>query len=268
MRLVTLASGSKGNSALVSIPEGHLLIDAGISTRRIRLALQKFGLTPEDLTGILITHEHKDHIQGLRTLIKRHTVPIYAPALVAEGLCREIPEAAPALRGLQVEQTCPLGAFFVTPFPTPHDTAQSVGYRIEAESGSLGFATDTGCVTDAMFRGLAGAETVVIEANHDLELLRQSSYPRFLQERIRSPLGHLSNAMCAELAVKLTDAGARHIVLAHLSQENNTPGLARRTVSDALERRGCSSSLLEVAPADSALQLEWTKESAQCSVFG
>lgn len=116
-----------------------------------------------------------------------------------------------------------------------------------------------------MFRGLAGAETVVIEANHDPELLRQSAYPRFLQERIRSPRGHLSNEMCAELAAELADAGARHIVLAHLSQENNTPGLARRTVSAALERRGCGS-LLEVAPADRALRLEWTKESVQCSV--
>lgn len=265
MRLITIASGSRGNCALVTGAGGHLLIDAGISTRRISLALRELGLEFSDLSGVLITHDHQDHIQGLQTFVKRSTVPIYAPRRVAGCLCRSVAGVEPSLQVLAVGEEQELGSFVVRPFFTPHDTEESVGYRIDSVDGSLGYATDTGVVTDAVLEGLAGVETAVIEANHDVEMLRRGSYPAFLKRRILSDRGHLSNENCGRLAAELVGTGTRRLVLAHLSQENNTPALARSVVSEALAATGRQVTL-EVAPAADPLCVEWTRGAVGCSV--
>lgn len=265
MRLITIASGSEGNCALVTGTGGHLLIDAGISTRRISLALGKLGLELSDLSGILITHDHQDHIRGLQTLVKRSTVPIYAPRRVAGCLCRSVAGVEPSLRILGVGEEQELGDFVVRPFFTSHDTVESVGYRVDDIEGSLGYATDMGVVTDSVLEGLAGVETAVIEANHDVDRLQRGPYPAFLKQRILSDRGHLSNESCGRLAAELAGMGTRRIVLAHLSRENNTPNLARSAVSEALAVKN-PQVMLEVAPAAEPLCVEWTREVAGCSV--
>lgn len=238
MRLTVFASGSGGNCALVQGGGSRVLIDAGISARRIRTALGAEGLCPEDLDGIFITHEHTDHITGLPVFMKKTPLPVYAPAAVARALRRALSACGgtdPFVYDMPMERPLPLGDMTVTAFPTPHDTPQSAGYRLEAEGEAVAMATDTGCVTDVMLAYLSGAETVLIEANHDVDMLRRGPYPAGLKRRILSDRGHLSNGECAWLAAVLAHRGAEQIVLGHLSRENNCPALAQRAVSRALE---------------------------------
>ncbi|MCM1149431.1 MAG: MBL fold metallo-hydrolase [Butyricicoccus sp.] len=236
MILTTFASGSTGNCALVSSSGGNILIDAGISMKRIRENLSRSGLAPEDLAGILMTHEHSDHISGLAMLTKHHSVPVYAPGTLAGNLRRAVPGVENCLRVFEAGRPFELGGMTVTAFHTSHDTDESVGYRIEYGC-ALGFATDMGCVTDEVENALLGCGAVLIEANHDRGMLARGPYPPHLKHRILSPWGHLSNDDCARLAVKLADAGAKYIVLGHLSRENNTPERAYDTVRAALGGR-------------------------------
>ena len=253
MRLVVFASGSSGNCALVQGGGRNILLDAGLSARRIRAALEGEGLTPALLDGIFITHEHSDHIAGLGVFLRQFPVPVFAAGMTADALRRAYPEAGPCLRTLTPERPLSLGCMTVTAFPTSHDAVQSVGYRVEADGAALAAATDTGCVTDGMLRYLTGADTALIEANHDLAMLLGGPYPAYLKKRILSDRGHLSNAECTWLAAVLAQRGARQIVLGHLSQNNNLPDLARRTVARALEGTGAA---LYVAPRYGRLCVE------------
>jgi len=252
MKLCTLASSSSGNCALVSHGRTHILIDAGISLRRITKSLKALEVSPKELTAVLVTHEHTDHISGLRMLTKHHFVPIFAPEKVAQALLRAMPEAEPLIRRILPGAGFELGEMGVTSFRTPHDTPESVGYRLTAAGKTLAFATDCGCLTRELVEGTAGADIAVIEANHDVEMLINGSYPEYLKRRILSQRGHLSNDDCGRLAVILGQGGTRRLVLAHLSRENNTPQAALRTVSDALRQAGAQPGDVEVglAPPD------------------
>lgn len=256
MRYITFASGSGGNCSLLSMDGTHLLLDAGISCRRIRENLSLCALTEANLSGILITHEHSDHIAGLATLVKRSDVPIFAPRCVAAHLRRTITGVERVLRVVEAETEFALGSLRLRPFATPHDTPQSVGWRI-CGSSTFALATDMGCVTDAIRAGLTGADVVLIEANHDVDMLRNGPYPFPLKRRILSDHGHLSNENCALLAAELAAGGTKHIILGHLSRENNTPACAFQTVKAALEGSGAA---LYVAPADERFTLEYEKE--------
>lgn len=237
MQIHTLSSSSRGNCTLIIDGGDAVLIDAGLSARALNSALAGFSLRPEELSGILITHEHTDHIRGLAALIKRPLAPILAPRTVANHLRWSIAGVDDFIVELPLLEETRVGSFSVLPFPTPHDTPQSVGYRITG-SQVLGFCTDCGHVTDDMLRGLSGADVAVIEANHDLRLLADGPYPPFLKRRILSERGHLSNEDCGALALSLAESGTKSLILAHLSRENNTPALALRAVSSALERGG------------------------------
>ena len=252
MRICTFASGSRGNCTLVSGGDCHILIDAGISMKRVKDNLALSGLSPADISGILITHEHADHVSGLPMLCKHHHLPIYAPRTVADHLRSTVTGIDDCLREIPVGETFPLGTLSVTAFATPHDTEQSVGYRVEGE-GCFALATDMGHVTEEVLAGLMGADMVVIEANHDLRMLADGPYPYYLKQRILSPRGHLSNDDCALLAAHLAAHGTHTIVLGHLSQENNTPAAAYRTVHRALEGRDV---YLCTAPAAERMLLE------------
>ena len=225
MNVKVFASGSSGNCALLSDRDTHVLIDAGISARRIRQSLADAGLELQELNGVLITHEHSDHVSGLKTLLKYTPIPIYAPHTVAARLCGALPEAVDVVRVIPTGTPVRIGGVSVTAFHTPHDTDESVGYRIEGR-GIFALATDMGHVTDEVFEGLLGADTALIESNHDLEMLCGGPYPVYLKRRILSDRGHLSNADCAVLARKLAEAGTGTIILGHLSRENNRPELA------------------------------------------
>lgn len=251
MRLTTFASGSTGNCALLTMDGVHILLDAGISCRRICEHLSLSGVRSEDLAAILITHEHSDHIAGLATLLKRCAAPVCAPRAVAGSLDRTVAGVAARLRVVNPGEPFSLGGLSLRCFSTSHDTAQSVGWRVEGEH-SFALATDTGCVTPEVEAGLLGAEAVLIEANHDVDMLLSGPYPWHLKRRILSERGHLSNADCAALAVRLAESGTRQILLGHLSRENNSPARAFGTVAAALGGRAA----LYVAPAEDRFTLE------------
>ena len=225
MEIRVFASGSSGNCLLLSSGRSHILIDAGISKRRIEQSLALSGLSMREIGGVLITHEHSDHISGLKMLIKYYPVPVYAPRTVANRLRGCLPEAEPYLHVIPVNEPFEIGDLSVTAFHTPHDTDESVGYRIEG-GGVFALATDMGHVTEEVFDALSGADAVLIESNHDEEMLRYGPYPVYLKRRILSDSGHLSNACCADLARKLALGGTRQIILGHLSRENNSPAIA------------------------------------------
>ena len=242
----TLASGSSGNALLLSWDGGCLLVDAGISCRRIRQSLLPLGLDLPDLDAICITHTHSDHISGLQTLLKHTDCPVYATAPAGRDLLRRMvclderleDAAAFAVKG------CAGRAF-----PTSHDAPGACGYRFDTPDGGVGLLTDSGVVTPEAEAVLPGVSLAILEANHDVETLRSGPYPYYLKERILGPGGHLRNEDAAAFAVTLAAAGAREIVLAHLSRENNTPAMALRTVETALRAAGLSPRL-SAAPRD------------------
>ena len=257
MQIYTIASGSTGNCTLVKDGDTAVLIDAGISAKRIVSALSSLGVEPEQLSGILITHEHSDHINGLNTLIKHYEIPIFAPRTVANHLSWSIAGVDDYLTVLLPGQDYDIRELKVLPFHTPHDTPESVGYRLSG-SAVFGFCTDFGHITDEILEGLRGVDAAVIEANHDLEMLKNGPYPFPLKRRILSDNGHLSNDCCGKLAAELYKSGTRKMILGHLSRENNIPSLARRCVSDILSSEGINAEkevLLEVAPERDILKL-------------
>lgn len=237
MEIHTLSSGSGGNCTLISDSGTAILIDAGISARALRASLSQLGFFFEDISGIFITHEHTDHIRGLATLLKGPVPPIFAPRTVANHLRWSVLGAENAVTDLLLGESISLGGLDVAPFATPHDTPQSVGYRIEG-GVVLGYCTDCGTVTDEVLNALTGVDIALIEANHDIQRLMSGPYPPSLKRRILSDNGHLSNEACGKLAVQLAEKGTRYFILAHLSRENNTPELALDTVSEALIKGG------------------------------
>ncbi len=251
MRIVTFASGSTGNCCLVSDGGVNVLIDAGISARRIVQGLGVLGLAPQDVCGVLITHEHSDHISGLPVLVKRTGMRIFAPSELGEVLRRVKPELSESIDYIPHDGGLCVGDVRITAFPTPHDTSASFGYRIEG-SEVFAFATDTGHISDELLEGLQGADTVVIEANHDKVMLKNGPYPPLLKQRVLSKHGHLSNDDCAKLACLLADSGTRQIILGHLSQQNNTPEAAETAVSEALSGRNVK---IYTAPANKLLEV-------------
>ena len=247
--LHTLASGSSGNALVLSLNGSHLLVDAGISCRRITALLGELGLTPGDLSAILITHTHADHISGLQTLLKRTGCPV----LAGERVCRELTYRLAGAQGrtaaLPLCRPQAVGGCTVTAFPTSHDAPGSCGFRLDTPDGAAGILTDTGYVTDEAAEVLAGVDLAVLEANHDVETLRSGPYPAYLKQRILGVQGHLSNGDAAGFAVALAESGASEIILAHLSRENNTPAMALRAVETALSAAGLAPRL-SVAPRE------------------
>lgn len=262
MRAIVFASGSSGNCLEVSCGGTHILIDAGISMRRIVASVAQTGLTMENIGGVLITHEHSDHVCGLKNLLKKYPLTLYAPHTVANRLAGMLPEAMGRVHIIPVGERFAIGALSVTAFHTSHDTDESVGYRIDADGGSFAVATDTGCVTDEMLAALRGTHTVMIEANHDVARLLDGPYPPYLKRRILADSGHLSNDDCAALARTLAGCGTRQIILGHLSRTNNTPQLALNAVAPALDG---SDARLFCAPEQGYMEIE-TGECCPCSL--
>ena len=229
-----LASGSEGNCLLVSAGGTHLLVDAGISARRICGALQALALSPADISGVLLTHEHTDHICGVATLTKQHRLPLYASRGTAEALCRKSSCVSDVLRVIPRAGAFDIGNARITVFPTSHDATESIDFRVDHDGASIGILTDTGFVTPEAEQTLAGVDLMVLESNHDEEWLLSGPYPYYLKQRILGARGHLSNAAAGAFARRLAEGGTRQFVLAHLSRENNTPERARQTLERAL----------------------------------
>ena len=251
LTLTTLASGSSGNSLLISNGGTHILVDAGISARRITTSLREMDIDPKTLAGILVTHEHSDHICGLATLTKQLGLPVYASRRTAVQLNYRIAFLEPCLHTFEPGALFEIGDLDVETFPTPHDTAGSVGYAVSCRGRKAAVVTDLGEVTEAVLRGVSGADLLVAEANHDEEWLRSGPYPYYLKARILGDHGHLCNEAGGALALHCVEEGAKTVVLAHLSAENNTPARARDVVRGCLERGGVDvdrGMVLDVAP--------------------
>ncbi len=223
IRFCTLYSSSSGNCSYISDCNTHILIDAGVSAAKIVTALQNIGVNPRDINAILVTHEHSDHVCGLDVLTRKYPIPVYANAGTVSALISGANSVdRQYLNTIITGSTFSVGTAQIRSFKTPHDSAESVGYTITFGDRKFGFATDTGCITKPMLTALAGCEAVVIEANHDVDMLKGGVYPYHLKRRILSDSGHLSNENCAWLATQLALWGTKYITLGHLSQNNNT----------------------------------------------
>lgn len=237
MRLVTLASSSSGNCTLVSQGKTHILIDAGISFKRITEALRAFDLSPTELSAVVVTHAHTDHVGGLRTMCKHIGARIHAGGVTLGGIEHHFAAGTDAVE-VPIGAALDIDGLEVNAFRTSHDSPGSVGYTITYGSEKLAFATDLGIVTPEVLEATRGATTAIIEANHDITMLKNGPYPPSLKRRVLSDVGHLSNRACGDFAVELAKAGTRRFILAHLSQENNTPQHAYAEVNSALTRSG------------------------------
>lgn len=224
--VIMLFSSSKGNCCLVKNGSEAFLIDAGVSAKRIETALREVGTDPASLRAVFLTHEHSDHIAGLNQLCKRYGLPVYAPPGCVEPLASLCPDAIPFVRPFDPGTVVHLERSRVYAVATPHDAAGSVGFRIDLSGELLGYFTDIGYLTASILKAISGCHRVVIESNHDVDMLRCGPYPEPLKRRILGEYGHLSNAACASLLPHLPAYGTKRILLAHLSEQNNTPEVA------------------------------------------
>ena len=238
MNICTFASGSSGNCGLVRAGRTCLLLDAGISARRIGAALASLGVCPEELGGVLVTHEHSDHISGIEVLTRRWGVPVYATAGTARQLCYRIAGLEPSLRTFSAGESFRIGEIAVRSFPTSHDAAESVGYVLESGERRAALCTDLGYLSREVLDAVPGAHLVICEANHDEDWVRSGPYPFPLRKRILGEQGHLSNESGGALALRCAQAGAHTILLAHLSGENNSPEHALDVVGGILTGGG------------------------------
>lgn len=231
MTFCPLYSGSSGNCSYVACGDTRLLIDAGKSGKMIAEALDDIGVDPATLNGLLITHEHSDHISGAGVLARRYHLPVYATAGTWAAMDGKLGRIAPEQRVvIDAQSDFYLGSLGIVPFSIPHDAADPVGYHLWAGSCSLSFATDIGHMTKSVFSEISGSSLVLLESNHDPNMLMcNDHYSAALKRRILGNRGHLSNDACAEVLVKLAESGVRNIILGHLSGENNTPELALNT---------------------------------------
>lgn len=252
LSITPLFSGSSGNCVHIKSDNTEVLIDAGVSFRNISLALSKIGTSPCNISAVFVTHEHTDHIAGLDVFCKQYGVSVYvnsasAKKLVDTGKC---PYMCSCVKQLEPHETVSVNDLNIKAFRTPHDSAGSVGYRIDTKdmSDSFSYCTDIGYVTRDIAYNIFGSKTVVFESNHDIEMLKRGSYPAMLKERILSNHGHLSNKDCSAFLPHLAENGTKRIILAHLSEDNNTPDIAFEISKNALNISGYENVLLEVAP--------------------
>lgn len=237
-RVCPLFSGSSGNSLFIGSAREGVLVDVGVSAKRIETALRQRDISPESIRAVLITHEHRDHIAGLRVLTKRFGWPVCGTVGTLEAIAAE-GHVIPGTPLVPLSQRACAGSLVFTPFATSHDSRESCGYVVELpDERRVAVATDTGVLTPAMQAALVGCDYVYIESNHDPRMLWNGPYPYYLKQRIASAHGHLPNEACASLLPQLARQGSTHFMLAHLSAENNTPRLALDTATAALSAAG------------------------------
>lgn len=235
MRFCPLYSGSSGNALLVLADGVAILVDAGLPGRVVAEALAAAGVAPEQLSGILVTHEHSDHVKGVGILARRYRLPVYANAGTWRGMLPLIGEIPPAqVRVFETERDFYLGGVNVLPYKTPHDANESVGFVFQSGGSKLSILTDAGHVNERMLDAVSGSGLILIESNHDVEMLKAGRYPFPLKRRILGDEGHLSNDACGAALTALYGRGVRRAVLGHLSRENNFESLALETVRAAL----------------------------------
>ncbi len=251
LQFALLGSSSSGNATLVSDGSTHLLIDNGLSYKRLEERLGLFNLHPRDLSGVLVTHEHNDHILGLGVLNRRHDVPIF----VSRGTAQALPPGLGEMRSIapfEAGDGFEVGGLAIQSFSVSHDAADPVNYTITNRSTKLGFATDFGHCSQLIRARLAGSHALVVESNYCPDMLRLGSYPPAVRQRISSRIGHLSNHDAARLIAELCHDSLQLVVLVHLSRENNCPDVAARFAREALPEHPAE---IVIAPPDGAPRL-------------
>lgn len=234
LSVFTLFSGSRGNSVYIKAGNTEFLIDAGLSVRSINTALTSIGTDIENIRDIFITHEHSDHVSAIKGFTHFPNVNIHAVEQLSSVL-----ECAPSqLKSHDRIYSVTLNDAEISSFATPHDSKASVGYVIRTDYGVLGVVTDLGYVTDDIYDILSYCDYLIIESNHDVDMLMNGPYPMYLKKRILSQNGHLSNLSCARTVSSLAECGVKQFLLAHLSEKNNTSVLALQTAETALNRKG------------------------------
>lgn len=235
IKFIPLLSGSSGNAAYIGTENQGLLIDAGGSCKAILAGLRDSGIPREAVRGILITHEHTDHIKGLKVLCRQLDVPVMASWETLD-IMRHTGAVEPGTDLVEISAPTQVADMEVTPFDIPHDAVHPLGFRIDTGQRVIGYATDLGTVTPEIWQMLQGCHLVMLEANYEPAMLRVSGYPRHLKMRIASPTGHLSNEVTARCISDLAKLGTARFVLGHLSRENNHPDVAAGAVRAALLR--------------------------------
>lgn len=232
MRFVSIASGSSGNCIYIGSDRTHILVDAGISNKRIEAGLSAVGVDFKELDGICLTHEHSDHIMGLKIALKKHPVPVYGTKKtldkVVEGMKGEIP--AEYLVPICPDHPFLLGDLEVKPFSIDHDAADPVAYRIDGGGGSAAVVTDLGNYSSYTAAHLQNLSLLLLESNHDIHMLQAGTYPYYLKQRILGNYGHLSNEAAGQLLCEVLHEGLKHVLLGHISRDNNYPALAYEAV--------------------------------------
>lgn len=255
IKTTVLFSGSEGNCTHITDGTTQILIDAGGNEKKIQSSLINIGSSINQISAILITHEHTDHTKSLYTVFKNHTIPIYTSVNTARAICSKsnlnvilLKNIASCVNTVEKKFTYEINSLLFTPFATPHDV-ESHGFKIESQitNKTVSYATDTGCVTREMLEYFYGANIAVIESNHDRDMLVSGPYPEFLKQRILSNEGHLSNETASRFALWLAQNGTEKIILAHLSRENNTPMIAENSARDKLNLNGFNAVELKTA---------------------
>ena len=263
LRFISFGSGSSGNCYYLYTEEEGLIIDIGVGIRTLKKQFRDYGLSLSSIHYVLITHDHADHIKSVGSISHECQLPVYATPDVHDGIDRNycITRKLPASmkRFLEPGKAIQLGDFNITPFSVPHDATENVGYQVKAEGVTFCIITDAGTITDEMRPYIFEADYLVIEANHDVEMLRHGPYPQHLKDRIVSPTGHLSNRDCAVAIAENMKEDLKHVWLCHLSEENNHPELARKTVESVLREYGI------IAGKD--FQLEVLKRKTPTGIF-
>lgn len=254
VRFTILGSGSSGNCAYLETGSTRLLIDAGLSARQIRQRLLSLGRSPEGLDGILVTHEHSDHIQGLAVLASKLGIRVYANRLTQEAVCSALGKPM-SFQVFSTGNAFEVGDVVVENFSIPHDAQDPVGFLLRTPEGNIGFLTDLGHATRLVLERVRSAQLLVLEANHDLKLLQDDvRRPWSVKQRIAGRHGHLSNEAAATVAQEVVSESMRHLFLGHLSRDCNRPELAHGTVRQVLERLGAAHVSLTTASPDDPCQ--------------
>lgn len=248
MRFASLGSGSKGNATLVQAGETVVMVDCGFSVRETTRRLERFGLTPHQLDAILVTHEHSDHCSGVAALSRKFSIPVYMThGTQSSGRCDDCFETL----NFTFSQNFKVGALEVEAVAVPHDAKEPSQYRFFAGGKSLGVLTDLGSVTQHVVERYRGCDALMLELNHDQQMLQSGSYPHHLKRRVGGDWGHLNNAQAASLLQEIDHSGLRQLVVAHISENNNTRELAQQALQSVL------SSLDGVVWADQASGFDW-----------
>ena len=254
MRVCSIASGSSGNCIFINSGNTNILIDAGISRKRIVDGLEGFGVRPEDLDGIFVTHEHSDHIQGINMMVKMFNVPVFSTAGTLNAIRSKDKKGVirmEHLYELHPDRPVKVGNIEIMPFRMSHDAADPVCYTASAKGKKISVATDLGVYTDYTVEHLSGSDVLYLEANHDISMLESGPYPYALKCRILSEFGHLSNEYSGQLLGRVMSKRLKNVVLAHLSKENNYPELAYQAVKCQLwEEYGIQELPFQMSVAD------------------